>query len=525
MGEVGPGTARWPHARLIPTYGIRSQEEQEKRATACLLAVMHGVPEFGHALLGELGAPRSPSVDTFAEVRFKNADGKTDIPDGAIVCERGSKRWTCLVEVKTGSAVLRDEQVGRYLDIARDQDFDGVLTISNQITHGASESPVCVDGRKLRRTKLWHFSWWRVLTEAVVQSRHRGVSDPDQAWVLRELIHYLSSEASGVSGFEDMGEHWVSVRSAARDGTLRQGDPTIRQVAERWEQFVQYLCLSFSQELGRNVASSRSRKQTTSGRLDEVEKALATLGVLEATLRVPDAIGDLEVRADLKTRQTCLSVSFGAPTEGRPKSRINWLLRQLAEAWPDLRIEVWYPHARESVAATLEQVRAQPDTLLFPVDPKREPRSFTLTLNRPMGQKRGRTEGSFVRETRAQAVTFYRDLVQNLKAWQVRPPQIRPEPDPPESAPASAPDILPLLPKDLVQPGTSNDDMTDFNTAAPPISGQEETAPADFAQQDASPDGLSSEEARKRVQEIGKRVVAERDEALRILEHDSEPPQ
>lgn len=114
------GTADWPHARLIPTYGIRSQEEQEKRATACLLAVMHGVPEFGHALLGELGAPRSPNVETFAEVRFKSAEGKTDIPDGAIVCERGAKRWTCLVEVKTGSAALKDDQVGRYLDIARD---------------------------------------------------------------------------------------------------------------------------------------------------------------------------------------------------------------------------------------------------------------------------------------------------------------------------------------------------------------------------------------------------------------------
>jgi hypothetical protein len=117
------GTAGWPHARLIPTYGIRSQDEQEKRATACLLAVMHGVPEFGHALLGELGAPRSPNVETFAEVRFKNAEGKTDIPDGVISCERGAKRWTCLVEVKTGTAVLKDDQVGRYLDIARD---DGV---------------------------------------------------------------------------------------------------------------------------------------------------------------------------------------------------------------------------------------------------------------------------------------------------------------------------------------------------------------------------------------------------------------
>jgi hypothetical protein len=57
-----------------------------------------------------------------------------------------------------------------------------------------------------------------------------------------------------------------------------------------------------------------------------------------------------------------------------------------------------------------------------------------------------------VRETRAQAETFYRDLVQNLKAWQVRPPQIRAEPDPPASASVSPPDILPLMPKDVLQP-------------------------------------------------------------------------
>src|SRR2546423_1136632 len=91
------------HARLIPTFGVRSQQEQEKRATSCLLAVMHGVTEFGHALLKELGAPKSPVIETFAEVRFKDAEGKTVIPDGAIICRRGSKSWTCLVEVKTGT--------------------------------------------------------------------------------------------------------------------------------------------------------------------------------------------------------------------------------------------------------------------------------------------------------------------------------------------------------------------------------------------------------------------------------------
>ena len=104
-------------ARLIPTYGTRSQQEQEKRATSSLLAVMHGVPEFGHALLRELGAPKAPMIETFAEVRLKDADGKTVIPDGAIRCQRAGRAWTCLVEVKTGSAGLRDEQVASYLDV------------------------------------------------------------------------------------------------------------------------------------------------------------------------------------------------------------------------------------------------------------------------------------------------------------------------------------------------------------------------------------------------------------------------
>jgi hypothetical protein len=36
---------------------------------------MHAVSEFGHVLLGELGAPKSRVIETFAEVRFKNHAG------------------------------------------------------------------------------------------------------------------------------------------------------------------------------------------------------------------------------------------------------------------------------------------------------------------------------------------------------------------------------------------------------------------------------------------------------------------
>jgi hypothetical protein len=50
-----------------------------------------------------------------------------------------------------------------------------------------------------------------------------------------------------------MGENWVSVRKAAREATLRASDGPVRDVAERWEQFTNYLSLSLSQELGARV--------------------------------------------------------------------------------------------------------------------------------------------------------------------------------------------------------------------------------------------------------------------------------
>ncbi len=465
---VGSEPADWRHARLIPTYGTRTQQEQEKRATSCLLAVMHGVPEFGHALLKELDAPKSPVIETFAEVRFKDSEGKTVIPDGAIVCRRGGKTWTCLVEVKTGSAHLKEEQVASYLDIARDQGFDGVLTISTQITASFDESPVAVDGRKLRTTALWHLSWWRVLTEAIVQQRYRGVDDPDREWVLRELIHYLSSEASGAVGFEDMGEKWVAVRKAAHDGTLRPGDAAAHDVAERWEQFTNYLALSLSQELGATVTPQHPRRQTTAGRLEETVRALAGSGEMRSTLRIPDAIGPLEIRTDLRARQTVTSVTIDAPREGGLKARFTWLLRQLKDAPDDLRVEAAFPNARVTTAASLGEVRVDAKALYYPPDPKREPRAFVLADPRPMGQKRGRAEGSFVRETSAQAVEFYRDLVQNLKRWQAPPPKLRTEPESTDATGQESPSVPAWVERS--SPAVDRDDGDDgaLGTASQP---------------------------------------------------------
>src|SRR5690349_6430948 len=103
----------WNQARLIPTSGISGAEEQERRATSALLAVMGVVKEFSRALLAQVGAPVG-RVETFIEVPFLLGDKKL-FPDGLIRVSRGSKSWTALVEVKTGRNELQHEQLDNYL--------------------------------------------------------------------------------------------------------------------------------------------------------------------------------------------------------------------------------------------------------------------------------------------------------------------------------------------------------------------------------------------------------------------------
>lgn len=415
---------RWHPARLIPTAGIKGQEEQERRATSALLAVMQAVPEFGHALLRPLGAPRG-RISSYAEVQFKDKQGKTHIPDGAVVVERGKTRWVALLEVKTGSGTLTEEQVSRYIDIAKAEGFDAVVTLSNAITAAVDDLPFTVDGRRLKAVPVRHLSWWRVITEAVVQRRYRKVEDPDQDWILGELIAYLDHEASGASGFEDMGPLWVRARDAAHAGTLRKTDEEAGAIVAGFEQLADYLALGLAQDLGADVAIVRPRKLTRDQRLVEAATALADAGVLSATLRIPDTVGQLVVCADLRARRVMTATTVRAPEEGRPLTKINWLLRQLKEAPRDLRIDVSFTGSRDTSSLLLGDALDNPDGLLSAADAKRSPKAFTLELGRKMGAKRGKGRGSFVGDTKAQVAEFYEEVLQGLRDWQPSAPRYR----------------------------------------------------------------------------------------------------
>lgn len=414
----------WLAARLIPTSGINGADEQERRATSALLAVMSAVREFGRALTQPLGAPAG-TVQTFIEVPFKLGDGKF-FPDGLIRVSRGQREWTALVEVKTGGNDLQVEQLERYLDIAREQGFDALITISNQIPPVPGQHPTAVDKRKLKKVALHHLPWSEVLTTAVMQKEYRGVADPDQAWVLGELIRYLEHPKSGALEFSDMGSHWVSLRESVGAGTLRANDVAAADVAGRFDALVRFAGLKLGRRLGTEIVPALSRRDLAepASRTQSLVAQLTTAGAMTAGLRIPGAVGSLFITADIRAAKITCHVDIDAPRDGRPTTRINWLVRQLRQAPESVRLESFAAYSRgPGNAELLKAVRENPTLLVG--DPAKELRAFRVAANSAAGTKRGTGRGSFIDSVLTAVDEFYEQVIQNLKPWMQAPPRLR----------------------------------------------------------------------------------------------------
>ncbi|GAA0921742.1 TerD family protein [Virgisporangium aurantiacum] len=422
----------WQSARLFSVAGIGAADEQEKRATSALLSTMYAVKQFGRCIATRLGGPGG-TVETFAEVQFTLGD-RTVIPDGVLKVARAGRVWTALLEVKTGSGQLRREQVENYLDVAREQGYDAVVTLSNEISPGAGEHPISVDKRKTRKVALIHVSWAEIIHEARMALTHRGISDPTQAWILAELIRYLDHPRSGAATFDDMGAAWVPVREAVVAGTLRAGDRKAPAVADAWLRLVRWLSLKLTADLGVAVASVMPRKLAGDpvARRQAVLTRLAADGALDATLRVPGAAAPLSVVADVRVGQVRTSVEVGAPQEWNSTRRVAWLLRQLGDEAPgDLLVEVIFAGRTETACERLADVRAKPALLVG--DRSLDIKAFRLTGCTPLGQRRSGVRGAFVPTVVGSVETFYRGVVQGLRPW----------PSPAPKLPADATDDVP----------------------------------------------------------------------------------
>lgn len=416
--------SKFQEARLIPVTGIKGDQDQERRATSAFLAALVGVPDLARTFLKVAGAPVG-KVQTFIEPEFEIGEKKIR-PDGLISVERAGKRWVALVEVKTSKNLLKPDQLNSYLEIARLNKFDSLITISNEVLALSGQHPTeGIDARKLRSTTLTHFSWIRVITECLIQSEHKGVKDPDQAWILKELIRFLQADASGANEFDDMGPNWVGVREAIAEGAISAADKRISEIIHKYESLMRFVAFKLSARLGvqaREVAP-RLAKEDPKKHLQHSIQAFVQNRALVGRISIPGAVSDLEITADLRANQVICQVQLSSPNEGRSLTRVNWLLKQVSDAPKSTRVEVFVKNGRQAAAVCLLAEAILEPKKLLPAEDK-EIVGFKLTTVTKMGSKRGAGAGSFIQSVTDAVELTYGTVLQVLRPYAVKAPRL-----------------------------------------------------------------------------------------------------
>ena len=411
--------------RLFPVIRISTDREAELRATSALLAMVRAVSEFGRAVVKIAGAPAG-KLSCYTEVSFEGPPSKGGVaeslrPDGVIHVVRGKNEWKALVEVKVGRNPLEQEQFTKYHRLARDAEFDALITISNEPAQADGLPPLSVDKRRLKGVPVKHFSWERLLGEAQMLSRKKEISDPDQKWMLDEWIRYVDDERSKIVEKPDLGKHWSDVVRAARGGTLATESPGLADVVEHWVGFIRKAALRLRAQLGVDVTPrlSRADRLDPQARLKRLtDKALKT-GCLPGALKVPRAVGDLAIDVFLQARTVRYRVSLDPPDDGRAKTRLNWVTRQLLSLdSPPSTLALMVEWDRRGVVsrATLDELRRRGvEILLQPSVPKDAmPRSFVLEWPTELRKGRSRSSVRVLEGISTDLERFYQDVVEQL---------------------------------------------------------------------------------------------------------------
>jgi hypothetical protein len=426
---------RGERARLFP---VLADTSKEGRTLSIFLSCLENVEEFGAAMLSSIGhrvGARS-RIETYTEVVLKKGGEKKFRPDGLIVVRNGSKQWMALVEAKVSNSDLTPEQIESYLELAKLNGIETVLTLSNQFAPLPTHHPVPLPAAARKKAELFHWSWMFVVTQATLLLNNDQVADSDQRVILNEMVRFLTHPSAGVKSFDQMPASWTDlVGKVQAGGKISLNSPEAKEVVGAWHQEVRDLSLILSRQLSTQVSTRISRAHATdpTARLKAGIAELSDSQHLNSTLLVPAAAAPIEVCADLQKRSVTISMKLRAPDDRKgTKARLTWLLRQIQRAQNSgIHVRFFWPGRGHATQFSLAELRENPD-LPGLERPSQVVLSFEILLVKDL-MGRFAQRRNFISELEAAVPEFYEQVGQYLKAWQPSAPRIREERSAPEA--------------------------------------------------------------------------------------------
>ncbi len=424
-------------ARLFP---VLAETSKEGRTLSVVLSSIAYVEEFGAALFSSIGQRKGArtKVEVFTEIVFAKSDVNIR-PDGLIVLTTGKRQWTALVEAKIGNATLDLPQIESYLQLARENGIDAVITLSNQFTAQPDHHPLTPQKASLRKIGLFHWSWMFVMTQATLLLAAKAVADSDQSRILSELVRFLSHPSTGVKGFERMPSVWKNVVTAARgDAPIKKNSPEVKEVIAAWHEEVRDLCLIMSRLLQTQVDIKlpRSHRNDPKKRVGDDSELLSAKQRLKCELDIPDTANTIAIEANLRTRSILLSMRLAAPGDKKSSiARVNWIVRQLSKTKSnEIHVRAIWPGKAQATQASLEELRENASVLLDDYDKKMILTSFDVLFIRELSGKFSGPK-TFIDGLEEAVPDFYEHVGQHLRAWTPTAPRLRGKTEPSDVSP------------------------------------------------------------------------------------------
>lgn len=416
---------RGERARMFP---VLAETSKEGRTLSILLACLESVDSFGKSILADLGVKAGvrSKIEAWTEVALKRGGEKASRPDGFLILKNGSKSWTALIEAKIGNAELTAEQLDSYLEIAKLNGIDALITVSNQFAPLPSQHPVQLSAASARKATVLHWSWMYVLTQAAIQLGNGDINDKEQRVILNEMVRFLSHPSAGVKSFDQMPASWSAIASAIQaGGTVSAKASDAQEVVGAWYQETRNLSLILSRQIGEDVDLKvpRAHVADPAARLKSDSQLLATENCLRATFVIPNTAAAIEVTADFRTRSVFASMKISAPADRKStKARVNWLVRQLQRSKPDnIHMRLFWPGRAPFTQHPLSVLRETPEAA---EENGKVATSFEVVFARDLGARFAQRK-NFIVELEQVIPEFYEQVGQHLKAWQPQAPKVK----------------------------------------------------------------------------------------------------
>jgi hypothetical protein len=405
-------------ARLIPVAPVGQRERQ---ACSVLLAVLSVVQPFARQVFQRMGQRmgRRSWVDAYTEVIFKRElpDDSGCRPDGLVILSSPQGEWRALVEAKIGNGRINVEQICRYHRIAKDNDIDAIITISNELTPMPEHLPYDPPREMGGRIQLFHWPWATLLMMASMLSHDASDFDEEQHFILTEALRYLEHQSSDIRGFNAMAPSWPGLVQRLRAGAeIRRDEADVADALRCWHQAQANLCVILSRELGFPIGLKLSRPHRDEQRVRWNEDLIDFVKSkqLLVELDIPAGPGALDITVDVARRNVICRLTVSAPdTPKQYAGKLNWLLKQLPEESDETAVVnvVWRHGGRTS--AGLRELRSN----IAAARLEREgavPRAFEVVVSCDLDRKFG--VQTFPPAIEDAVLEFYETVARHIRA-------------------------------------------------------------------------------------------------------------